>query len=69
MPRVTIATGVVTPEGTEEKLSEFLCDVPGCANIATGVAGFIKELGLVAVWCAEHAAARNRPTEAHDGPG
>jgi hypothetical protein len=58
MPRVTIKTGILGPDGKEEALSEFLCDVPGCPNIATEVVGCAKEIGVVVAWCEEHAAAR-----------
>ena len=46
MPRVTIRTGFFTPDGRAEELSEFLCDAPGCPNVATQVVGVIREIGL-----------------------
>ena len=55
IPRVTIKTGLSSPEGGEEILTEYLCDHPGCPNIATQVAGCIVELRLVALYCDEHA--------------
>jgi hypothetical protein len=66
MPRVTIRTGFFTPDGREEELSEFLCDAPGCSNVATHVAGCVRELGLAAVLCEEHAAARGASNAADE---
>jgi hypothetical protein len=56
MPRVAIKTGFVAPNGTEEELTEYLCDWPQCPNVATQVLGCIRESGLSAVVCDEHAA-------------
>jgi len=56
MPQVTIKTGVLAPDGNEEKLTEYLCDWPGCPNIATHVLGCVKGLGIRAAVCTEHAA-------------
>lgn len=61
MPRVTIRTGVIGANGHEELLSEFMCDAPGCPNIATDVVGHVKECGFAAVMCQEHAAALGLP--------
>lgn len=58
MPCVTIKTGMMTPDGQEEQLTEYLCDIPGCPNIATRNIGCVKELGLMAVVCDEHAPPR-----------
>ena len=55
MPRVTIRTGFVGPDGREEELSEFLCDAPGCPNIATDVLGCVKDARIAVVVCADHA--------------
>ena len=60
MPRVTIRSGFLTPEGREEELTEYLCDAPDCPNIATHVVACIKELGVSVVTCEEHA--RTIPT-------
>jgi len=54
MPRVTLKTGFIAPDGREEELSEYLCDAPGCPNVATHPVGCIRELGLCFVTCAEH---------------
>ena len=61
MPRVTIRTGFVGPDGREEVLSAFLCDAPGCSNIATEVVGVAKEIALVTVVCREHATPSRAP--------
>jgi hypothetical protein len=55
IPQVTIKTGLKTPDGREEELTEYLCDHPGCPNIATQVLGCVAELRLVAAVCDEHA--------------
>ena len=67
MPRVTIRTGFVGPDGREEELSEFLCDAPDCGNIATEVVSGLTELGAAAVMCAQHAPAK-QPKPAHVRP-
>jgi hypothetical protein len=56
MPQVTIKTGLTTPDGREEKITEYLCDWPGCPNVATHVLGCSKELGIRAAVCQEHMA-------------
>jgi hypothetical protein len=55
IPQVTIKTGLKTPDGREELLTEYLCDHPGCPNIATHALGFVKEVGAMAAVCDEHA--------------
>ncbi len=55
MPQVTIKTGFTTPDGSEEELTEYLCDYPECPNVATQVLGVLAELRLIAVACDEHA--------------
>ena len=57
MPRVTIRTGFIGADGQEEELSEFVCDAPGCPNIATDVLGSVTDAGRAVVVCADHAAA------------
>ena len=65
MPRVTYKTGFMDVDGREEELSEYLCDWPGCSNIADHVLGCAKEIGLCAAVCAEHAAGtETEPTSA-----
>jgi hypothetical protein len=64
MPRVTIKTGVVAADGHEEVLTEYLCDWPGCANVAEHVIGVAVELGAMCVACPEHAASMSgRPLD------
>jgi hypothetical protein len=55
IPQVTIKTGLRTPDGREELLTEYLCDHPGCPNIATHALGCARELALVTAVCDEHA--------------
>jgi len=55
IPQVTIKTGFTDAEGREEQLIEYLCDHPGCPNIATQLLGCVQEVGLSAVVCEEHA--------------
>jgi hypothetical protein len=46
---------MTTQDGREEVLTEYLCDHPGCSNIATQVLGCVVELCLAAAVCDEHA--------------
>jgi hypothetical protein len=69
MPRVTIRTGIFAPDGREEELAEYLCDAPGCANIATQVLGCIREFGLSAVVCHEHATTRGTSSATNERMG
>jgi len=55
MPRITITTGFRDSEGHEEKLTEYICDVPGCPNIATRLLGCLVELRAMAAVCDVHA--------------
>jgi len=55
MPRVTIKSGIITPDGREEELSDYFCDGPDCPNVATHVLGCVREFGLSAVVCDHHA--------------
>ena len=61
MPRVTIKTGFVAPDGHEEELSEYLCDAPECPNVATHVLGCFRELGASVALCEEHAPRTETP--------
>ena len=54
IPQLTIKTGLTTPDGREELITEYFCDHRGCPNIATRVLGCVAELGLVAVMCEDH---------------
>lgn len=53
MPLATIRT---TIDGREDVMSEYLCDWPGCPNVAVEVIGIVRELRLRSAVCAEHAA-------------
>ena len=64
MPRVTIRTGNIAPNGQEEVLTEYICDWPDCPNVAVHVAGVVRELALAAVMCQEHAAMLHKPRSA-----
>ncbi len=55
MPHVIINTGIVGRDGHEEKLTEYICDWPGCPAVATEVVGYVKELGMCSAVCEEHA--------------
>jgi hypothetical protein len=62
MPVITIKTGFRAPDGQEETLTEYLCDWPGCPNVAVHVLGCIKELRAMVVVCEEHMP-QQRPSE------
>lgn len=55
MSRVTINTGLTAPDGSEEVLTQYLCDYPNCPNFSTRVVGYLVELRLMAAVCEEHA--------------
>ena len=54
MPQVTIKTGFTGPNGAEETLTAYLCDVPDCPNTAVEVLGVVKELAAAFVVCESH---------------
>jgi len=55
MPRVTIKAGITDSNGREEELTEYLCDSPGCPNVATQVLGCVRGIGAGAAVCETHA--------------
>jgi hypothetical protein len=55
VPQVVIATGIIGEDGTEEMLSEYLCDAPGCPNYASQAIGLSSERGIGLALCSEHA--------------
>jgi hypothetical protein len=57
VPQVTIKTGFISPDGTEETLTTYLCDAPDCPHPAVEVLGAIRELGTSYAVCKSHAAA------------
>jgi hypothetical protein len=54
MPSITLRARE-TDESNEETLTEYLCDWPGCPNIAEHVVGVICELRAFSAVCPEHA--------------
>jgi hypothetical protein len=54
MPRVVIKTGVQMTDGREEELAEYICDTPGCPNVASHVLGAVKGLGVFSAVCDQH---------------
>jgi len=61
MSRIKIKTGLTSPDGSEEELTEYLCDYPNCPNFATQMVGCLVELRLMAGVCEEHASILRRP--------
>jgi hypothetical protein len=59
MPSVTIKTGVIAADGHEEVLTEYICDWPGCPNVAEHVVGVVRELRMTSALCSDHAARLN----------
>jgi hypothetical protein len=64
VPIITIKTGFSTADGQEEILTEYVCDSPGCPNVAVHLLGVIRELRAVAVVCEKHAPPAQRRTTA-----
>ena len=62
MPWVTIRTGMKSADGQEQVLKEYLCDWPGCANVAEHVVGLARDLATVRAFCHEHAPMPTRPS-------
>ena len=60
MSLVKIKSGQTLPDGTDETLTEYMCDVTGCPNIAEHVIGVSVEIGAAFVVCATHALAHAR---------
>ena len=55
VPNVSIGSGVVGPDGREERITEYLCDSPGCPNVATQMVGCVMEIRFCIALCDEHA--------------
>jgi hypothetical protein len=49
-------------DGQEQVLKEYLCDWPGCANVAEHVVGIARDLAMVRAFCREHAVMSTRPS-------
>lgn len=60
MPNVTVRTGMLGPDGHEERITEYLCDSPGCPNIATQMVGCVMEIRFCVALCDEHAGQLHR---------
>ena len=45
-------------QGCEEKITKYMCDWPGCPNIATEALGCLRDLGMFCAVCKEHAPMR-----------
>jgi hypothetical protein len=58
VPRIIIKSGLLGSDGHEEELVEYICDTPGCPNVATHVLGCVLGLGLVSAVCGEHLPAK-----------
>jgi hypothetical protein len=54
MPRVTLRAHE-SADGKEDTVSEYLCDSPGCPNVAVHVVGVVRELRTFVAVCAYHA--------------
>jgi hypothetical protein len=53
LPWTTVEAGVGGPRSHEAELI-YLCDWPGCTNVAEHALGCVKELGACVALCAEH---------------
>jgi hypothetical protein len=54
MPRVTLRAHE-SADGEEDMVSEYLCDLPDCPNVAVHVVGVVRELRTFVAVCAYHA--------------
>ena len=52
MPRVTLRTE--TADRTEVSVTEYICDMADCPNVAEHVLGFSRALGGFVAVCAPH---------------
>jgi hypothetical protein len=62
MPSVTLRVSRADG-GTDETLTEYICDWPGCPHVATYVVGVIRELRAFSALCPEHAKLLDRPRQ------
>ena len=60
IPNVTIKTGIAGPDGREEMLTEYICDHPGCPNVATNLLGVVVDVCAMSAVCDEHAPKKHR---------
>jgi len=54
MPRVTLRAAE-SADGKEDAVSEHICDMPDCPNVAVHVVGVVRELRAFVAVCADHA--------------
>lgn len=62
LPLVTIRTGFPAADGSEEVLTAYLCDWPGCANRAIHWLGCIPDIRVVAIVCEKHVPPTRQPS-------
>ena len=63
MPRVTLRAAE-SSDGKDDTVSEYICDLPDCPNVAVHVVGVVRELRTFVAVCAHHArmlAERSKP--------
>jgi len=54
MPLVTLRT--VDADNNEQTLTEYICDWPGCPNVAEVFIGVLADIRAMAAVCKKHAA-------------
>ena len=54
MPRVTLRAPE-SADGKDDTVTEYICDSPGCPNVAVHVVGVARELQTFVAVCAYHA--------------
>ena len=47
---------MMSPDGQEQVLTEYLCDWPDCANVAEHVLGVARTVATMYAVCREHGA-------------
>ncbi len=68
MPRITLRCSESPGNDKEDTVSEYICDAPGCPNIAQHVLGVIAELRAFVAVCPEHVPHRDAPPNRVDAP-
>ncbi len=64
MPQVIVGqSGTTTRQ--QSAVAQYLCDWPGCENVAKHVTGVVREFGLFAAVCKEHAALQRTKSPRH----
>ena len=54
MPLVTLRT--VDSDNNEQTITEYICDWPGCPNVAEHFVGVLSDIRAMAAVCKKHAA-------------